>query len=147
MGVFFVVEPLDDEDREWLEAEGVALPPDGKRGRNPTPAEIRAVCDALDGFRVRYNASTTGKFWQAEIEGTKGRGRSRGTLLNIDKWGGSERRRYRIMFEKGDPSLILQIVHGLSRRCGPLVITPDSGDMPLAVWAQADLKKLLSEWE
>jgi hypothetical protein len=147
MGVFYLVDPLDDEEREWLESEGVALPRGGaKRGRNPTPAEIREVCDALEGFRVEYNASVKDKFWQAVIEGIKGRDRRRWAVLSIDKWGGSEQKRYKIMFEKGDPSLILQIVHALSARCGPLLVAPDS-DSPVVVWPEADLKKLLREWE
>jgi hypothetical protein len=146
MGVIYLVDPLDDEQREWLSEEGVALPGGTQRGRNPTPAEVREVCDALEGFRVSYNASAKNKYWQAEIQGIKGRDRNRGTLLNIDKWGGSEQRRYKITFEKGDPSLVLEIVCGLSVHCGPLVVTPDSGEPPAVVWPEADLKKLLREW-
>jgi hypothetical protein len=145
MGVFYIVEPLDDEQREWLGEVGAKLPPGKEKGRNPTPKEVRAVCDALEGFGVTYNASAKGKFWQAGVEEDKGRNR-RGTLLNIDKWGGSEDRRYKIMFEKGDPSLILQIVHGLSSACGPLVVVPDSGDTPAVVWPKADVKRLAREW-
>ena len=147
MGVLYIVEPLDDEGREWMGSEGVALLRGHESGRNPTPAEIRAVCDALDGFRVDYNLSTKKKIWQADIEGFKGPNQNRGTLLDIDSWGGSEQERYQIMFEKGDPSLILRIVHGLSARCGPLVVIPDSGDPPIVVWADAKLEKLLHEWE
>jgi hypothetical protein len=146
MGVFYLVDPLDDEQREWLSDEGVALPRGSKHGRNPTPGEIRAACDALDGFKVKYNSSAKNKFWQADVESLKGRDRSRGTLLYIETWGGSEQRRYKIMFEKGDPSLVLQIVHALSSRCGPLVVTPDTGDPPAVVWPEADLKKLLRAW-
>ncbi|MGB7161034.1 MAG: hypothetical protein WBD40_23435 [Tepidisphaeraceae bacterium] len=146
MGVFYLVDPLDDDDREWLGEVGVALPRGAKSGRNPTPAEIREVCDALEGFKTTYNASAKSKFWQADVEGIKGRDRDKGTLLNIDKWGGSESRRYKVTFEKGDPSLILQIVHGLSARCGPLVVTPDSGDTPAVVWPETDLKKLSRAW-
>jgi hypothetical protein len=146
MGVFYLVEPLDDEQREWLEAEGVALPSSAARSRNPTPAEIREVCDALPGFRVGYNASAKNKFWQANVTGIKGRDRNRGTLLNIDNWGGSEQRRYKITFEKGDPDIILQIVQGLSAHCGPLVVIPDSGDTPAVLWPDANPKKLLRNW-
>ena len=149
MGVLYLVEPLDDETREWLESEGVKLPRGGgkQKGRNPTPAEVRAVCDGLAGFKVKYNASAKGKFWQANVQGAQGADRKRATLLNIDNWGGSEDRRYKIGFEKGDPSLILQIVHGLSATCGPLAIIPDTGDTPAVAWAEADFKKLLKGWE
>ena len=146
MGVFYLVDPLDDDGREWLEVVGVALPKPGPRGRNPTPTEIREVWDALDNFAVTYTASAKGKFWQADVTGRKGADRKRGTLLNIDNWGGSESRRYKITFEKGDPQLILQIVHALSAKCGPLVIVPDTGDDPVVVWPEADLKKLRRKW-
>ena len=95
MGVLYIVVPLDDEEREWLKEAGVTLPRGRQRTRNPTPAEIREVCDALDGFKVKYKSSTKNKFWQAIIEGIKGRDRNRGTIVNIDNWGGSEERRTR----------------------------------------------------
>jgi len=144
MGMFYMVDPFTADDREYLESEGVEMPRRAKPARNPTPAEIRQVCDALDGFDVKYNASKKGKYWQAAIEG-KGKNRNKGTLLNIEKWGGSEDRRYKIIFEKGDPALILQICHALSSVCGPLVVFPDS-DVPLVVWPEADLKKLRRQW-
>jgi hypothetical protein len=146
MGVLYVVVPLDDEERGWLREQDVALPRAPKRGRNPTPAEIRSVCDALDGFRVEYHVSAEKKFWQAVIKGVRGRDRDRWTMLNIDDWGGSEARRWQILFDKGDPALILQVVQGLSARCGPLVVVPDTGDPPAVVWPAADLKELLRTW-
>jgi len=91
---------------------------------------------------VAYNTSAKSKFWSADIQG-KGRNRDHDTLLHINKWGGSEHRRQPVVFEKGDPSLVLRIVHALSSRCGPLVVTPDSGDPPVVAWAEADLKKLI----
>jgi hypothetical protein len=147
MGVFYLVDPLGDDEREFLSAQGAALPRGAKPGRNPTPAEIRQICDVLDGFKVTYNASAKNKFWQATVEGIKPKDRNRGTLLNIDNWGGSETRRYKITFEKGDPSLILQIVHALSAHCGPLVVTPDTGDTPAVLWPEADVKRLLRTWD
>lgn len=145
MGVFYLVEPLDDEQREWLQEVGVQLPRGKAKGRNPTPAEIREICDALDGFEIEYNNSTKNKFWQANVSGNIKPTRNRGTLLNIDNWGGSESRRYKISFEKGDPDVILKIVHALTAKCGPLMIVPDSDD-PIVVWAEADVQKLLKKW-
>ena len=147
MGVFYIVDPLDDEGREWLGAVGVALPRRRQDGRHPTPAEVREVCDALAGYRTEYNVSAKKKVWQADVQGVKRADRHGGTLLDVDKWGGSEQKRQRIVFEKGDPSLVLRIVHGLSARCGPLVVVPDSGDSPVVVWAEAKLEKLLREWD
>ena len=149
MGVLYIVQPLDDELREWIEGEGGTLPSGAsakQKSRNPTPAEIRKVCDALEGCKGTYNASAKGKFWQANVEGVGRANRDRCTLLNIDPWGGSETRRYQIDFEKGDPALILEIVQGLSAHCGPLAVIPDTGDVPAVLWPEADLNKLLKAW-
>jgi hypothetical protein len=142
----YLVEPYGPEASQWLAESGVDVPPGKpKPGRNPTPAEIREVCDALDGFKTEYKSSAAKKWWQATIAATKGRDSDRWTVLNIDQWGGSESRRYKIVFDKGDPTLILQIVHGLSKKCGPLLVVPDS-DEPVVVWPEADLKKLARRW-
>jgi hypothetical protein len=89
MGVFYVVEPLDDEGREWMSSQGVALPRGREGGRDPTPAEIREVCGSLTGFRVAYHVSAKKKVWQAAVVGINGPDRRRGTLLDIESWGGS----------------------------------------------------------
>ena len=146
MGVMYFVEPFDDAEREWLEAEGVEMPRKKQSSRNPTPKEVRTVCDEIEGCRVKYTSSAKNKWWQADVESTNRRGRDRWASLTIEKWGGSEDRRYKIMFEKGDPALVLRIVHGLSAHCGPLLVTPDSYP-PLVVWQDADPKKLIRAWK
>src|SRR5262245_58999485 len=126
MGVYYLVEPYDDEEREWLEAEVAMLPKGKQRSRNPTPSEIRQVLDALDGFKTEYNVSAKKKIWQAMVQGTKGPDKKRWAALEIEKWGGTEERRYKLSFEKGDPEVVVRILHGLSAHTGPLLVAPDS---------------------
>src|SRR5262245_60443927 len=50
---------------------------------------------------------------------------------------------HKVAFEAGDPSVVLRVVHALSARCGPLVVTPDTGDPTVVVWAWAGPRELL----
>lgn len=142
MGVLYHVEPLDEEMAGLLHAMGEKLPDADLPSRNPTPQEVRAVCDALRGYTVEYNITPKAR-WQAIIEG---KGGEDGTILNIEKFNAAEDQPLPIWFEKGDPALILEIVKQLAKICGPLVVIPDTGDVPITVTANASVKKLLREW-
>jgi hypothetical protein len=146
MGIIYHIEPLDDEMAALLEEMGAAAPEAGAASRNPTPAEVRRACAALKGFETTFNVKAKSR-WQAVIRGT-GRGKDdQGTILNVEKFRGSEDRPHAIWFEKGSPALILEIVKRLSTDCGPLVVLPDTGDTPIAVSPKASIKKLLKEWD
>jgi hypothetical protein len=67
MGVFYHVEPLDDEMAALLGEMGADVPESDGTSRNPTPAEVREVCAALRDFEVEFNVKR-GSFWQAVIE-------------------------------------------------------------------------------
>jgi hypothetical protein len=143
MGVFYHIQPFDDEMASFLEAMGAAVPDSDTASRNPTPAEVRAVCGALPDVKVEFNVKAK-SHWQAVIDSTK---RDEGTLLNMEKFKGAEDKPLPFFFEKGSPSLILEIVKRLAKQCGPLVVVPDTGDAPIAVTSTASVKKLLKEWE
>jgi hypothetical protein len=143
MGVFYHVEPFDDEVGSFLEEMGAAVPASDEPSRNPTPAEVREVCAALRGFEVVFNVKAK-SHWQAVIEGTDG---DEGTILNVEKFRGAEDKPLPIVFEKGSPALILEIVKRLAKRCGPLVVFPDTGEAPIAVTSAASVKRLMKEWE
>ncbi len=143
MGVFYPVQPFDDEMASFLEEMGAAVPDSEGPSRNPTPAEVRAVCLALPDVKVEFNIKAK-SHWSAYIESTK---RDEGTILNMEKFKGAEDKPLPIMFEKGSPALILEIVKRLSKLCGPLVVIPDTGEAPIAVTSTASVKKLLKEWE
>jgi hypothetical protein len=143
MGVFYHIHPFDDEMASFLEAIGAAVPDSDEPSRNPTLAEVRDVCGALQGFKIEFNVKPK-SHWQAVIESTRG---DEGTILNVEKFKGAEDKPHAIWFEKGSPALILEIVKRLSKQCGPLVVVPDTGDAPIAVTSKASVKKLLKEWE
>jgi hypothetical protein len=142
VGVFYHVQPLDKEMAALLGEMGAAVPRFDGAARNPTPAEVREACGALRGFETRFNVKA-GKHWQAVVEGAGG---DEGTIVNVEKFKGFEDRPHSIWFEKGSPAVVLQIVKQLSRRCGPLVVLPDSGDTPVAVTATSSMKNLLRDW-
>src|SRR5438046_2989668 len=119
MGLLYHIEPLNDEVAELMEAMGAAVPKSAKPSRNPTPAEIRDVCADLSGFHTEFNSKPK-SFWQALITGNTKSNREEGTILNIDKFTGNEKKPHTIWFEKGSPAVILEILKQLSKQCGPL---------------------------
>jgi hypothetical protein len=143
MGVFYHIEPFDEEMALLLEEMGATVPNSAEPSRNPTPAEVREVCLTLRDYTTRFNVKPK-SHWQAVIQGAT---RGGGTILNVEKFKGAEDKPHGIWFEKGSPGLILEILKRLSERCGPLVVVPDTGDAPIAVTAKASVKKLLNEWE
>jgi hypothetical protein len=143
MGVFYIIQPFDDEMASFLQAMGAAVPRSRAPSRNPTPGEVRAVCSALRDFKTKFNVKPK-SHWQAVIDCTTD---DRGTILNLEKFKGAEDEPHAVVFEKGSPSLILEIVKRLAKQCGPLVVIPDTGDAPIAVTATASVKKLLKDWE
>jgi hypothetical protein len=143
MGVFYHIQPLDEEMASLLEEMGAAVPNTDEPSRNPTLAEVREVCTTVGHYKTAFSVKPK-SHWQAVIESTQ---RDEGTILNAHEFKDSEDEPHRIWFEKGSPALILEIVKRLAKHCGPLVILPDSGEPPIAVTAKASVKKLLDEWE
>ena len=146
MGVIYIVEPLDDEIADYLHDVGVIVPEWKGLCRNPTPKEIREVCGNLTDLSVQY-FSPPEHHWQVMIEGKNNPENEPWTLLNVRNFNGCEDEPHAISFEKGWPSLILRIVLGLSAKCGPLVVVPDTGDAPLAVSPVDSVENLLTIWE
>jgi len=146
MGVLYAIVPVDDEIADYLREMGESVPEADAAPRNPTPREIRAVCDALPGQRVHYSFKF-GAFWQAVVEGAADPEQEPWTLLNIAEFSGSEDEPHPISFDKGWPSLILEIVRRLSVSCGPLAVIPDTGEAPIAVTGQDSIEDLLGRWE
>ena len=141
MGVFYHIEPLDDEMATLLDEMGGTAPKFDKPSRNPTPAEVREACATLGGFEVEFNVKPKSR-WQAIITN---RSDAEGTIVNLEKFKGDEEKPLAMWFEKGPPALILQVVKELAKWCGPLVVVPDTGDVPIAVTAKSVVKKLVAE--
>jgi len=142
MGVFYHVQPFGDEMASLLEEMGAAVPASDGPSRYPTPREVREVCAALRGFKTEFYVKPK-SHWSADIQSTTD---DRGTLLHIEKFKGKEDQPLPVFFEKGSPSLILEILKRLAKPCGPLVVIPDTGDTPIAVTARASIPKLLKAW-
>jgi hypothetical protein len=142
MGVFYIVEPFNDEMASLLEEMGAAVPDSDGPSRNPTPAELREACAALEGFKTKFNVKAK-KHWQAVISREE---TDEWTSLEVRKFSGSEDKPHAILFEKGSPRVILEVLKHLAGKCGPLVVIPDTGDAPIAVMGKSSVSKMLNEW-
>jgi hypothetical protein len=143
MGVIYIVEPFNDEMASLLEEMGAAVPDSDKPSRNPTPTELREACAALNGFKTKFNVKAKAH-WQALISREE---TDEWTTLEVRKFSGAEDKPHSILFEKGTPRVILEVLKSLAGKCGPLVIIPDTGDPPIAVTAKSSVEKLLDEWD
>jgi hypothetical protein len=142
MGVFYHFVPLDDEMAALLDEMGAAVSDWHGRSRNPTPAEVRKACGTLPGYKTHFNVKPK-PHWQAVIDGVAGRD---ATILNMDSFKEAEDKPHTIWFEKGSPALILEITKRLSKGCGPLVVMPASGDVPIAVTPDVSVQELVRKW-
>jgi hypothetical protein len=146
MGVLYSVYPVDEKARVSLPNLGVDDVP-GDNGRNPTPAEVRAVLSTLRGFKSSYtDRPAIGGLWQAMVEDAEDPGNGGWTLINVSHYPG-ESEPSELWFEKGWPDLILHIMVGLANTCGPLFILPDTGETPLVVRPKDDPAILYGRWE
>jgi hypothetical protein len=146
MGVLYSVFPLDEAIAVYLRDHGVDVPDPIAASRNPTPRELRLACNSQTGFKAEVFSPPTHS-WQIMIEGSTAPENEPWTLLNVTDFNGDETSPHSIWFEKGWPSLILRIVHTLSATCGPLVIWPDTGEVPVIVNSVDDPDILIATWE
>lgn len=147
MGVIYSVFPLDDEIADYLRDMGIAVPGVDRPARNPTPREVREVCASLTDCRAEILTPPKYDGWQVNLEGRAAPEREPWTVLQVSDFNGSEEAPHSIWFEKGWPELILRVVHGLARTCGPLVIIPDTGEDPAVVTSSDLVDEILRAWE
>jgi hypothetical protein len=146
MGVLYSVVPLDESIAAYIREVGGIVPAFNARSREPTPHELRAVCSDLKDLKVTVY-SPPEHAWQIMIEGLRDPDNEPWTLINVRGFNGAEMAPHSIWFEKGWPSLILRIVGRLAAGCGPLVIVPDTGCVPIVVGAGGDVSALFATWE
>jgi hypothetical protein len=146
MGVLYTVVPLDEPIAGYIRDLGGVAPSFDAPSREPTPQELRTVCRSLTDLKVTMY-SPPGHAWQIMIEGLRDPDNEPWTLLNVRDFNGDETVPHSIWFEKGWPSLILRIVGSLAAYCGPLVIVPDTGCVPIVVSAEDDVSVLFTTWE
>ncbi len=145
MGVFYIVVPVDDQVRGYLEEIGLACPGPDVRSRNPTPKELRVSVGVLDGIDAEFWEGSKGELSQIMLS-SEVPDSGPWTLMNVNDWCG-EQAPCSFSFEKGWPELILAAVVEISRHTGPLVVFPDTGCNPLVVEANSNVAELMRDWD
>ncbi|MEO0947375.1 MAG: hypothetical protein AAFY11_04385 [Cyanobacteria bacterium J06641_5] len=113
MRVIYVVIPVDEEVRAWLEEQGLEFDPSGD-ARNPTPQEIDTALARAGIERCSHSANVLS-------------GRDRAwTELNINEYLGEDRP-CQFGFSKGCYELVTDVVAAISRIVGPLLLYPSTG--------------------
>jgi hypothetical protein len=147
MGVLYIIMPLTQEVADDVRRQGVHVPRANIAVRNPTVREIRAVCNALPGVVSRLHTSPDGDRMYWDLRGPDGTGnRDTWTEMSVSGFTGDDDEPVSVAFEKGWPSLILVVTHGLAATCGPLVVYPDTGDPPVVVEPSSVVQQLLATW-
>ena len=135
----YVVRPLDHEIARWLAQRGVACPT-GQSGRNPNVAEVRAILGDIADVRYHQSLGAGGSGWQIDVMHRADPANGRWTSIRSD---GGPVEHAAIAFHQGWSDLIIEIVHRLSGRTGPLVLFPNTGATPLAIWSGGSLDDTL----
>ena len=151
MGIQYYIVPLgsyggrSDALASSLEAFGITIAVDQSPSRYPTPREIRAVLDQLDGYAVTYHVDAY--TWWADVTDAVDPQHARWTSLIVQDFEGVEDEPHEFYFAKGWEDLIIQIVEKLSRVCGPLVLIDDINWMPLLITPETDVGSALIKWQ
>lgn len=142
MGVLHVVLPLLPEEKDelevWLHSLGLACP-EGE-GRYPSIEELRAVLEHLEGYTIHY--STGSSHWSAEVAQADQLNGDWAYLV-VKDYSGNDTDSHSFCFERGAPPLMLLIVQRLASICGPQILLPDTGDLPVVVTPELDLHQAL----
>jgi hypothetical protein len=139
MGVVYVIRPLDHEIAHWLNQRGAECP-SGQSGRYPLVAEVRAALSDIPDVRYHQSVGAGGFGWQIDVMHRADPANGRWTSIRST---GGPTDRAAIAFPKGWSDLIIEIVHRLSARTGPLVLFPDTGEAPLPIWPGRSLADTL----
>ena len=139
MGVLYIPLALDEQTREWLSEADIPVSARLK-SRLPSLSNIKEALSQLDGYVVEGATFELGHPMQIDIS-TKAFDSH--TTLNIERL---EEKDNELLFEKGDPYLIALIVKLMSEHTGPLVLTTDSGDLPLLITPDTDIEAMVDEW-
>jgi len=140
MSVVYVVRPMDHQIAHWLSTHGVDCPI-GQNGRDPTLAEVRAALGEIPDVRFHQTVGGAGGGWEVDVMNRMDPANARWTSIRSS---GAATDRAPIAFHKGWSDLIVEIVHRLSARTGPLVLFPDTGATPLPLWPARPLGDALS---
>lgn len=115
----------DPATRLWLVQNNLPLPKDIPHGRYPSPAEIQAVLNGIQGISVRYVISK--RVWQASVIHREDVSWG---VLRVREYSGDPGVPHRFDFIAGWDEIIEMVCLKLVKICGPLVLLPDSGALP-----------------
>lgn len=113
----------------WLAHLDLPLPGTAPHGRYPSPEEIKETLENIPGLKASYAVSE--KVWEAGIIS-----RQDITWANIavKDFNGDPESHHHFYFRAGWDETILLVTSHLVKICGPLVLLPDSGDLPQVVY-------------
>lgn len=135
-----VVVPSDQTLREWLDESGIPIA-DSSDGRLPTDDEVRAVLDRLPGYSLEFREEP--EEFVVDVSSLPDPSSGPWACLAFPKPSTDPSRDRCLTFRTGWPEVIVTITYELSKRSGPLLLIPDTGDDLLLVHAGADPDALL----
>lgn len=115
----------DPATRDWLAQHQIPLPGTIPPGRYPSPAEIKTVIESIKGIKANYVISQ--RVWQVSIQH---RTDVSWAVLRVREYSGDSDAPYRFDFAAGWDEMIELVSSKLVEICGPLVLLPDSGELP-----------------
>lgn len=147
MGVTWTVIPLLPDKRDaiaaWLRSLDIACP--AGAGRYPSLRELRAVLDHLEGYSISYSTDALGNWFADIVQADQADGDW--AYLVVNDYNGNETTPQTFWFERGAPRVMLLILQRLARVCGPLMLVPDTGELPVVVTLDLDLVQALRVWD
>jgi hypothetical protein len=113
----------------WLSHLDLPLPDTAPPGRYPTPEEIKTSLESISGLQISYSVSENA--WEASIISRKD---ITWASLAVKDYDGDPANPHHFCFTAGWDEIILIVASHLVRKCGSLVLLPDSGDLPQLVY-------------
>lgn len=144
MGVLYSVFPLNSKLAACLRESETAVPKKLPPSRMPTPAELRCVAKSIP--KVNATMVTNGALLgQIDLATIGNPATGPWALINILKNTGDDEP-CDFYFEKGWPNLIVEFLVRLTGTTGPLVLVPDTGEMPLLIEPRTKVDEVLRRW-
>ena len=141
MSTTYYVYTLSDHWAALLRDAGQAIP-EGEPSRHPTIGEVRAVLSAFDDYTV--DEQRRGEYWSADVRPIRpSPGSGTTVLVNGVR---DDTVPHPIMFEGGDPELMVAALERLARTCGVLILRAETSYRALVVRAGSDPRAVLEPW-
>ena len=137
MGNAWYVHPLNADVAEWLQGQGVSVPPDSAPSTVPTPDQVFAALRLFPEYRVRVRREDRKKKEMGQDVVVELRREDGSYAIGIRLLGVSSDDRpagvFVFEFFRGTEELV-RLVAKLAEHCGPLFLYDDSGcEKPILV--------------